>query len=213
MSRSSSRPKPLHRLVTKSETLARVPPLYRLARYWRDQQHVRRHPPTRAKHQLIRETALTHGLKILVETGTYTGETSWAMRHEFERIETIELEPTLAALARVRFRRTPSVRLHEGDSAVVLEQIVASLEQPALFWLDAHPCTDRAASGTAIPLVRELATIAAHRVKGHVMLIDDLRLMSGADGYPSLDDLMVPEYRLVQVGDVGVLSPDLLNEA
>jgi hypothetical protein len=193
--------------VTKSELLVRVPPLYRLARAWRDARHAREHPPTRAKHDLLRKTARAYDLQILVETGTYMGETGWAMRREFDRIETIELQPTLASFARVRFARTPNVTVHEGDSATVLLQVLGSLDRPTLFWLDAHPCTDRTASGTAIPLLAELAAISEHPVKGHAVLIDDMRLM-GTLGFPRADELVLPAYSFEQVGDVGVLTPE-----
>ena len=88
------------RHMTKSELLARVPPLYRLAA--RSQRRARRPDDHRdaPKRQLLRDTARAHGLRVLIETGTYMGETAWALRREFDRVETIELEPTLARLAR-----------------------------------------------------------------------------------------------------------------
>jgi hypothetical protein len=116
------------------------------------------------KRRLLRETAREHGLRVFVETGTYMGETAWALRRDFDRIETIELEPTLARLAGIRFGRTRNVRVHQGDSAMVLPRILATLDEPALFWLDAHPSTDRTARSGAIPLRSEIAAIAAHRI-------------------------------------------------
>ena len=59
---------------------------------------------------------------------------------------------------------------------------------PALFWLDAHysgPITARGVLDT--PIVQELAAIRAHPVAGHVVLIDDMRDFTGADGYPTVD--------------------------
>ena len=144
---------------------------------------------------------------MLVETGTYMGETAWALRRDFERIETIELEPTLARLARIRFGRTNSVGVHEGDSAAVLPRILETLDAPALFWLDAHPSTDRTARGGPIPLRSELAAIAAHGVRGHVVVIDDLQYI-GQPGYPSREELRLPGYRIEEIGAVARLTPD-----
>jgi len=158
------------------------------------------------KRQLLRETAREHGLRILVETGTYMGETAWALRRDFDRIETIELEPTLARLAGIRFHHTRNVRVHQGDSAAVLPQILATLDAPALFWLDAHPSTDRTARGGPIPLRSEIAAIAAHPGAGHVVLIDDLQYI-GQPGYPSREELRLPGYRLEEIGAVARLSP------
>ena len=190
--------------MTKSELLARVPPLYRLARAFKE----RRRPPDHRdapKRALLRETAVAYGLRVLIETGTYMGETSWALRREFDRIETIELEPTLAHLAAIRFARTANVHVHAGDSADVLPRLLDALDTPALFWLDAHPSTDRTAHG-AIPLRDELAAIAAHPVRGHVVLVDDLQYL-GEAGYPRLDELELPGYSLDTVGSVARLTP------
>jgi hypothetical protein len=192
--------------MTKSELLARIPPVYRLARALKEARRACSDHHDNAKRRLLRETAQRHGLRILVETGTYMGETAWALRDAFDRVETIELEPTLARLARVRFARTPTVRTHEGDSAAVLPRILASLDEPALFWLDAHPSTDRTAHGGPIPLRAELSAIASHAVDGHVILVDDVRYL-GTEGYPSRKELELPGYDVAEVGDVAVLAP------
>jgi hypothetical protein len=192
--------------MTKSELLARVPPVYRLARAAKEARRARTGHHDNAKRRLLRETAERHGLRVLVETGTYMGETAWALRRTFDRVETIELEPTLARLARIRFARTPTVHTHEGDSASVLPRILESLDEPALFWLDAHPSTDRTARGGPIPLLAELAAIARHPVDGHVVLVDDLRFL-GTNGYPSREQIELPGYELAEVGEVGVLAP------
>ena len=194
--------------MTKSEALSRIPPVYRLARAAKEFIRARSDHRDAQKRRLLRETASGHGLRVLIETGTYMGETAWALRRDFDRIETVELEPTLARLARIRFARTPSVRVHEGDSAVVLPRILERLDQPALFWLDAHPSTDRSARDAPIPLRAELAAIAAHPVRGHVLLVDDLQYL-GSPGFPGRDELELPGYRLAEIGSVGRLVPAL----
>jgi hypothetical protein len=135
------------------------------------------------------------------------GETAWALRRDLDRIETIELEPTLAQLARIRFARAANVHVHEGDSASVLPRILDGLDEPALFWLDAHPSTDRTARGGPIPLQAELAAIARHPVVGHVVLVDDLQY-AGTPGYPALDEIALPGYRFEDARGVAVLTPE-----
>jgi hypothetical protein len=98
------------------------------------------------------------------------------------------------------------VRVHEGDRAAVLPRILATLDAPALFWLDAHPSTDRTARGGPKPLRSEIAAIAAHPAAGHVVLIDDLQCI-GQPGYPSREELRLPGYRLEEIGAVARLSP------
>jgi predicted O-methyltransferase YrrM len=193
-------------MATKSELLARVPPLYRLGRALKEGRRARTEHKDNPKRALLRDVAERHGLRVLVETGTYMGETAWALRRAFDRIETIELEPTLARLARVRFGSVQNIVVHEGDSASVLPRILDGLDEPALFWLDAHPSTDRTARDAPIPLRAELAAIAAHPVAGHVVLIDDLQY-AGTAGYPALDELALPGYRFEDVRGVAVLTP------
>jgi hypothetical protein len=194
-------------MSTKSELLARVPPLYRLARALKERRRARVGHHDGSKRALLREVAQRHGLRVLVETGTYMGETAWALRHEFDRIETIELEPTLAHLARIRFARVPNVHLHEGDSASILPRVLEALDEPAVFWLDAHPSTDRTARDSPIPLRAELAAIARHSVDGHIVLVDDLQYI-GTPGYPALDEITLPSYRFEAAGGVAVLTPE-----
>jgi hypothetical protein len=194
-------------MATKSELLARLPPVYRLARRLKERRRARRDHPDNRKRELLRDAARRHGLRVLVETGTYMGETAWALRRDLDRIETIELEPTLAQLARIRFARVSNVHVHEGDSASVLPRILNSLDEPALFWLDAHPSTDRTARGGPIPLQAELASIARHPVAGHVVLVDDLQY-AGTPGYPALDEIALPGYRFEDVRGVAVLTPE-----
>jgi hypothetical protein len=194
-------------MATKSERLARVPPLYRLARALKERRRARTDHRDNRKRALLRDVAKQYDLRILVETGTYMGETAWALRRDLDRIETIELEPTLARLARIRFKNVPGVHVHEGDSASVLPRILDTLTEPALFWLDAHPSTDRTAHDTPIPLRAELAAIGGHPVDGHVVLIDDLQYL-GTPGYPTLAELDLPGHRLHEVGGVAVLRPE-----
>jgi hypothetical protein len=194
-------------MPTKSELLARIPPLYRLARSLKEHRRARGAHRDNPKRALLRDVAKRHHLRVLVETGTYMGETAWALRRELDRIETIELEPTLARLARIRFKRVTNVHVHEGDSATVLPRILESLTEPALFWLDAHPSTDRTARDAPIPLRAELAAIGRHPVSGHVVLVDDLKY-AGTPGYPTIEEISIPGYRFEQARGVAVLTPE-----
>jgi hypothetical protein len=90
------------------------------------------------KQRALREHAARTGLRRLVETGTYLGETVTAMRGSFDRIVSVELDPLLFAAALRRFADAEDVELVHGDSGDVMPQIVSGLDAPALFWLDAH---------------------------------------------------------------------------
>ncbi len=147
--------------------------------------------PSSVKHEIIREYARRFGLGSFVETGTYHGGTVEAVKRDFRRIYTIELDPQLAARARQRFARDGHVTVLQGDSARVLSTVLARLTEPALFWLDGHysgPGTARGSRDT--PILEELDAILAHPVRGHVVLIDDARAFGALRDYPTLAELM-----------------------
>ena len=95
-------------------------------------------PPSAYKHQLLRERRRRHGLQVLVETGTYLGDTIAALRSEFREVTSIELSPALHACAVSRFSTAKNVSLLEGESGEVLATLVPTLDETALFWLDGH---------------------------------------------------------------------------
>jgi hypothetical protein len=54
------------------------------------------------------------------------------------------------------------------------------------------------------PVRRELQALLSHPVRGHVVLIDDARLFSGRDGYPTIPDLVAWIERERPASDVRV---------
>ena len=148
-------------------------------------------PPVHAyKQQVVLDHARRHTLHTLVETGTWRGDMVEAALLHFDRIVSIELSPAFAAKARQRFRRIAKVEIVEGDSAKELPGILETLRTPTLFWLDGHfSGADTAKGALASPLRDELPAILAHPVVGHAILIDDARHLSGAEGYPTLDEI------------------------
>ncbi len=50
-----------------------------------------------------------------------------------------------------------------------------TIQKPALFWLDAHECQIRLNSQNT-PIMQELGSIFQHKIKNHIILIDDARL-------------------------------------
>ena len=128
-------------------------------------------------------------LNVLVETGTFSGETIAATRGYFTEIYSIELSPELHLLAKQRFAGVPRVHLLLGNSGEVLTEILRALPQKALFWLDAHYSGGSTARGpTDTPIIQELETILALH-EDSVVLIDDARLFDGSNSYPTLAEL------------------------
>lgn len=148
-------------------------------------------PPPFVKQAIVKDYQRRFGLRVFVETGTFAGDMIDAVKQRFQRVMSIELDPGWHARAVARFRSDTHVSLLQGDSGVRLKEVLASLTDPALFWLDAHysgPITARGVVDS--PIAQELAALRAHPVKGHVVLIDDMRDFTGRDGYPTVDELV-----------------------
>jgi len=149
--------------------------------------------PTRIPHivkqRTVQEFGRRYKLQTLIETGTYYGEMVGGLKNDFSRIVSIEFDPALAAAAKRRFKSCSHIELLQGSSEVMVQQTLATLNEPAVFWLDAgyflwageHKTTDR--------LMTELSSIFRHKIPNHVVLIDDVVSWSGRDGTPEVTDL------------------------
>src|ERR1043166_7145171 len=122
----------------------------------------------------LRHHARVFGTRVFVETGTCLGDTTVAVDDLFQRCYTIELSPEFCAGARKRFAPFPHVSCIEGESSAELPKVLQNIDEPALFWLDAHPTGSHAADAGFDPLFKELDAIYGHAVKRHVILIDDV---------------------------------------
>jgi hypothetical protein len=118
-----------------------------------------------------------HPNPVLVETGTYHGEgIEAALAAGFSDVRSVELSPQLHQAAAAHFADDGRVRLWLGHSAERLPEMLAGVVTPATFWLDAHYSGGGTAGGAAdCPLLGELAAIAAHPIRTHTILIDDVR--------------------------------------
>jgi hypothetical protein len=144
-------------------------------------------PPDTIKHAVIRAYAHRFGLGTLIETGTFVGDTPYALRDDFQRIVTIELDGRLAAAARRRFQHLAHITVIQGDSSIVLRDLASTIPDPVLFWLDGHWSGGVTALGNEIsPILREAATILERNQERDVVLIDDARLF-GTEGYPTVE--------------------------
>ena len=149
-------------------------------------------PPPMAKQEMLREYAHKFGLQILVESGTFLGDTVEAMRHEFRTVHSVELAPKFHEHAKRRFLGARNVVLHQGDSGKVLEDLVKDLDAPVLFWLDGHYSGGDTAQGESnCPVRQELEAIFGGMTQPFVVLIDDARCFRNpkAKDYPPVEEI------------------------
>ena len=147
-------------------------------------------PPHIVKEELIRDYAQKFNTHVLIETGTYLGDMVHAMKKTFSRIVSFELDQELAAKARTRFAADSHIEIIQGDSGRLLGDLLKTIEEPCLFWLDGHYSGGITAKGSLeTPIKNELNFILAHPVEDHVILIDDARCFTGENDYPTIDEL------------------------
>jgi hypothetical protein len=146
-------------------------------------------PPHVYKARLVRRYGRRYRLRTLVETGTYHGHMVEAVKGSFPLVYSIELDDTLYEAARRQFQDHQHIHLLHGDSGQLIEEVLSQLKGPALFWLDAH-FSGQGTSGEGMnPIEREVMAILESDERRHVVLIDDARLFTGEDAYPTLEHL------------------------
>jgi hypothetical protein len=146
--------------------------------------------PHLVKQLAIKKYKHIYEYKILVETGTFRGDMVYAQRKNFEHIYSIELSEKLWADAVTRFQKFNNISIMQGDSGNVLKEIINTLNQPAIFWLDGHYSAGETAKGEKeCPIFEELDCIFLNNKFNHVLLIDDARCFNGEGDYPTIEDL------------------------
>jgi len=147
--------------------------------------------PTHAeKEQAVKVYAKIFKCHTLIETGTYFGEMVLKVKDDFKKIISIELNPILADRAKQLFSNFEHITIIQGDSGIVLRDILLDIDDPCLFWLDGHysgGCTAKGRKDT--PIMEELNCIFNHQLQNYIILIDDARCFNGKNDYPTLEAL------------------------
>lgn len=148
------------------------------------------------RREVLRAYGHHYNLNIFIETGTNDGGTPWLLKDEFRQLYTIELAPKLYREALARFREVPNVECLQGDSTVVLPQILERISEPALVWLDGHYSGGVTAHGDLdTPVKQELEALFADG-RNHVILVDDARIFDG--GPEHLDEPHYHDYPSIE---------------
>ncbi len=123
------------------------------------------------------------GLKVVIETGTYHGDTTKHLAEIFPEVHTIELNQEYQNIAKNNVGDLENVSYHLGSSPEVMEQIIPEGWNPGLLiFLDAH-------WNDYNPLLDELKVIANKKIKP-VIVIHDFKVPGkdfGFDSYAGQD--------------------------
>lgn len=147
-------------------------------------------PPPLYKRTVLKKYATDNRIKVFIETGTYLGETVYYLKNVFDKLISTELDQKLYDSAKKRFSQDKHIRIYQGDSGDLLQDILADISEPCLFWLDGHYSDGITAKGKLnTPVLQELEHIFNHKINNHIILIDDARCFTGKDDYPSIEFL------------------------
>src|SRR5690554_3583386 len=86
------------------------------------------------KQNNIRRYQEAYQYHVFIETGTYLGDMIEAQKNSFKKLISVELGKELYQKALMRFQEDPQVTLLQGDSGVMLKQVIQDLDEPALIW-------------------------------------------------------------------------------
>lgn len=115
-------------------------------------------------------------LNILVEGGTYLGETAKTLSREFERIYTIEKSDVVFEKSKKNIGAIKNIIQLRGDTREHLPKLVSE-NDGVLFWLDSHwSGGDTYGEQDECPLLQELNIVFSSTMKNYAILIDDARL-------------------------------------
>lgn len=149
-------------------------------------------PAPPAVKQIVLETyADFYRCPVFIETGTHEGGTPYFLRNHFQQIFTIELSQDYFLRAKRKLEPFKHIVQLQGDSGEQLGGILATVDQPCMFWLDGHYSGGITAKGQKnCPLLEELSHIWRHPNKQHIILLDDARYFGRLESYPSVPELI-----------------------
>jgi hypothetical protein len=142
------------------------------------------------KSMLAASVGLANKKINFVETGTYTGNSTYKISNLFSHLSTIEASPELYKAAKSLLSRCKNVSCVLGNSRELLASLTSDYLNNSVVFLDAHYSTGLTSNlYGACPVVEEILEIIYKAPKA-IIVIDDIRTMNGEKGYPSLSKLL-----------------------
>lgn len=120
----------------------------------------------------------------LVETGTFQGDSTLWAAERFRRVVTIDNSLEFQDDALASCAEHSNVEFFTADTRLVLPRVMASLDGPTLFWLDAHAAPGLFGKADDWPVLEELEIIDLSPF-AHFVLIDDAHCFMPGTPHPA----------------------------
>ena len=183
--------------------------------------NIRLGPPT----DFIGQLAGKYGINVFVETGTYYGKTALWASTVFRQAITVEFSKEIYEKNLQTYKEQRNIDFRFGDSRAVLKEIVPTLTESAVFWLDSHwSGAETYGEDDQCPLLDELLTINLSPFP-HIILIDDARLFTSPpplpnhiEQWPTIQEVLDAlrsaerEYYVVIIEDVIIAAPNFARD-
>lgn len=143
------------------------------------------------KRRIIKSLGLKHKIQIIVETGTYLGQSTQSFAKEFNKVYSIELDQQLYKYSKNKLRKRKNITLLCGNSKEMLPKILSDLTGPSVFFLDGHASGGVTSSGEEpSPIKYELHLLEKfYFIKDSIIICDDARGFDGRNSYPHINEL------------------------
>ena len=116
-------------------------------------------------------------LNYFLETGTAKGDAAELAAIMFDKVFTCDIDPEAIRAASLRLADYSNVQIKYMPSPDFIAHVKRQLDQPILYWLDAHWSGGHIKPAKECPLLEELAEIGG--LNGHsVLLVDDIHYMT-----------------------------------
>jgi len=120
---------------------------------------------------------------MFIETGTGGGDTTELAAMAFDRVLSCEIDPRLVHRAKDRLAPYPNVTVTTEPSPEFLRREVPLIDQPVMYWLDAHWSGGPLKPERECPLLEELQAIGSLG-DSTIILIDDAELFINPPARP-----------------------------
>jgi hypothetical protein len=148
-------------------------------------------PTTKIKRRFLSQHGRLFSCTVVVESGTYLGQSTKYFSKQFTKVFSVEISPKLFEFSQKRLAKLKNVLLLQGDSVDQLPKIIPFLYQPTIFYLDAHASGGVTHQGSEpSPVKKELDIIRNFRfLNRSIIALDDARGFDGSNSYPSFKEI------------------------
>lgn len=132
--------------------------------------------PPNIKHKVL--ARYLNNLEIVIETGTFRGESSQVLSQICGRVITIEADQKLYSRAKLILKEFKNIEIINQRREDILETLVSQAKGKIGFFLDSHFCgpgTHRGPSVSPIKFELEIIGRLCKQFPKVVVLVDDLR--------------------------------------